>query len=70
MLTNAERECLAAPKGYALPAGWTWERVAMKRAEWDIEPTYLPLVSCSGATAWGVPLIDGKPARHRLQEFA
>jgi len=69
-LTNSERECLAAPIGYDLPKGWTWETVSEQRAAWEIAPIYLPLVNAAGvATVWGVPMINGRPVRHRLEDF-
>ena len=70
MLTNAERECLAAPEGYTLPYGITWQDVAESRAHYGHASIMLPVAVVPGSCiAWGVPFIDGKPVRHRLAEF-
>lgn len=46
-----------APDWYSLPTGWTWERVTLERAKWDIGENLLPLAVVSGVcVGWGVPL--------------
>lgn len=46
-----------APSWYVLPAGWTWDRVTLERAKWDIGGHMLPLATVPGVcVGWGVPL--------------
>lgn len=41
-----------------LPAGFTWEMVAERRAKWGHKPITSPLAVAGGAALWGVPLPD------------
>lgn len=62
--TCAEDERQAAPRWYTLPQGWTWAKVAARRAEYDVPAGLYPLATAGGVAAWGVPL---KPKRDRIR---
>ena len=52
-------------QGYNLPEGWTWDRVAARRAQWrSIRPIDVPVATAPGVVAWGVPIMNGAFLKH------
>ena len=51
-------------QGFKLPTRWDWDRVAIERRKWDIEPIYVPICGGPGVAAWGVPIVNGKHLKH------
>ena len=51
-------------QGYALPSGFTWERVSEERARYGIDEIYVPVAAAPGCVAWGVPMMDDKFMSH------
>jgi hypothetical protein len=51
-------------QGFTLPAGWTWARVAERRARYGVGAIYVPVANGHGCVAWGVPMIDGEFLTH------
>jgi hypothetical protein len=51
-------------QGFELPAGWTWEVVAERRAEYGIDEIYVPVANGAGCCAWGVPMMRGEFLLH------
>lgn len=51
-------------QGYSLPNGATWPEVERARAKWDTAAHLAPIACAPGATAWGVPLIEGRYLLH------
>jgi hypothetical protein len=51
-------------QGWKVPNGWTTDRIALERAQYEVDEIYVPIASAHGIIAWGVPIIEGKPLRH------
>ncbi len=62
MPTKIERSYLE--QGYELPEGLTWEMVAERRRQWDVDPIFVPLAVSPGCIGWGVPFVAGRPLKH------
>ena len=51
-------------QGYALPEGWTWDRVNEHRARWNVDAILMPIVVAHGCVGWGVPIINDAFPKH------
>lgn len=48
-------------QGYVRPAGASYLTIATRHALLGIHPIFVPVAFAGGATAWGVPFLNGSP---------
>lgn len=45
--------CVSWEQLAPLPKDWTWDRVELLRAKWDISANMVPIATTMGVVAWG-----------------
>lgn len=48
-------------QGYVRPAGASYLTIATRHALSGLDPVFVPVACGGGATAWGVPFVNGAP---------